>query len=101
MYLAKLEIEGFRIFGIGNEARGVIRLQPGLNLLVGHNNSGKTCVIDAIRLLVGTVTQDYFPLQESDFHVGPERLQATEFKILGSFAVECFRGRCDVGVPQC
>jgi len=70
MYLKRLEIENFRIFGSREKnEHGVVDFQPGLSLLVGENDSGKTCVIDAIRLLVGTVTQDYFSVQESDFHV--------------------------------
>ena len=85
MYLAKLEIENFRIFGKSETGSGLIHLQPGLNLLVGENDSGKTCVIDAIRLLVGTVTHDYFPIQLSDFHVEAGQQPATKFKILGEF----------------
>ncbi len=87
MYLYRLEIENFRIFGSRQEdGHGVIDLQPGLNLLVGENDSGKTCVIDAIRLLVGTVTQDYFTVQESDFHVNvAQEKPAPELTILGEF----------------
>lgn len=85
MYLAKLEIENFRIFGKPETGSGFIHLQPGLNLLLGENDSGKTCVIDAIRLLVGTVTHDYFPIQLSDFHVEAGQQPATKFKILGEF----------------
>jgi putative ATP-dependent endonuclease of OLD family len=87
MYLHRLKIENFRIFGSRQEnGHGVIDLQPGLNLLVGENDSGKTCVIDAIRLLVGTVTQDYFTVQESDFHVSvAQEKPAPELTILGEF----------------
>ncbi|ROO63104.1 putative ATP-dependent endonuclease of OLD family [Micromonospora sp. Llam0] len=46
MYLAGLRLTNFR------SCRDVeIKLQPGLTLLVGDNNSGKSNVIDAIRLL--------------------------------------------------
>lgn len=87
MYLHRLEIENFRIFGSRQEdGHGVIDLQPGLNLLIGENDSGKTCVIDAIRLLVGTVTQDYFTVQESDFHVSvAQEKPAPELTILREF----------------
>jgi putative ATP-dependent endonuclease of OLD family len=85
MYLAKLEIENFRVFGTGEDKKGFITFQPGLNVLVGENDSGKTCVIDAIRLLVGTVTQDYFPVQDSDFHVETGSKPASAFTILGEF----------------
>ncbi|WP_433221450.1 ATP-dependent nuclease [Dactylosporangium sp. CS-047395] len=46
MYLAGLRLTNFR------SCRDVeIKLQPGLTLLVGDNNSGKSNVIDAMRLL--------------------------------------------------
>lgn len=56
MYLARIEIENFRIFGSREGgAHCDTPLQPGVSLLVGENDSGKTSLIEAIRLLVGTV----------------------------------------------
>lgn len=69
MYLAALEIENFRIFGAKADAQHLsIELSSGLNLIVGENDSGKTCIIDAIRLALGTTPSDYFPLTPEDFH---------------------------------
>ena len=45
MHVAEIQARNFRIFTELNLA-----LNPGLNLLVGENNSGKTALIDAIRL---------------------------------------------------
>ena len=67
MFLAELQIENFRTFGEGEQAL-VIPLRPGLTALVGENDSGKTTVIDALRFALGTTDQDWFRLEESDFH---------------------------------
>lgn len=69
MYLARLEIENFRIFGSkADNAHLSLDLSPGLNLLVGENDSGKTCVVDAVRFVLGTNPSEYNPLAEEDFH---------------------------------
>ena len=43
-------------------------LPAGIAALVGENDSGKTAIIDAIRLVLGTRGQDYFRVGEADFH---------------------------------
>jgi putative ATP-dependent endonuclease of OLD family len=45
-------------------------LHKGINVLAGENDSGKTAVIDAIRLVLGTTSQDYLRVDDDDFHVG-------------------------------
>lgn len=65
MYLAKLTIEGFRLFG----SRFEMPLTKGLNVLVGENDSGKTAIIDALRFALGTTSQDYLHPVISDFHL--------------------------------
>lgn len=66
MYIEKVEIQNFRIFGEKKE----IYFQKGLNMLIGENNSGKTAVIDAIRLVLslGTYKRNLY-MDENDFHV--------------------------------
>lgn len=67
MYVAELRIENLRCFGEGD--RGVVlRLNQGLTAFVGENDAGKTTLIDALRLALGTRDQEYFRVQESDFH---------------------------------
>ncbi len=68
MFLAELRIENFRMFGEGAQAL-VIPFRPGLTALVGENDSGKTTVIDALRFALGTTDQDWFRLDDSDFHL--------------------------------
>tara|TARA_R110000787_G_scaffold453_1_gene1718 strand:- start:2336 stop:4243 length:1908 start_codon:yes stop_codon:yes gene_type:complete len=45
-----------------------VQLNPGLNLLVGENDAGKTSFIDAIRFCLGTNSKERLFLAESDFH---------------------------------
>lgn len=46
MYLAELTIKNFRKL---RDAK--LKFQPGLNVLVGPNNVGKSAVVDALRTL--------------------------------------------------
>lgn len=65
MYLEKFVIKNFR--GIED---ATIHFCPGLNVLIGENNSGKTSVIDALRLCLGYGNQRrdiYVTL--ADFHI--------------------------------
>ena len=68
MYLSKLNIYGFRQFGLG--AEGVsLTLKSGVTALIGKNDSGKTAIIDAIRYTLLSRDQMYFRIQPEDFHV--------------------------------
>lgn len=67
MYISKIEIENFRCFG-EEDQKFVLPLSPGLTALLGENDSGKTAVIDALRFVFGTRDQEYFRVQDSDFH---------------------------------
>lgn len=67
MFFAELRIENFRMYGEKEEAF-VLPLRPGLTALVGENDAGKTVVIDALRLALGTRDQEFFRVEETDFH---------------------------------
>lgn len=67
MYIAEIRIENFRLFGADDKAF-VLPLNPGLTALVGENDAGKTAVIDALRLVVGTRDQDMLRVDPMDFH---------------------------------
>ena len=66
MYISEVRIENFRLFGAGDDAF-VLSLNPGLTALVGENDAGKTAVIDAIRLVLGTRDQDMLRIDPLDF----------------------------------
>lgn len=63
MYLKSIKIENFRKI-----KKAKCFFNPGLNLIIGPNDSGKTAVIDAIRLVLKQIVDDYFRIDEEDFN---------------------------------
>ncbi len=63
MYLEQIIIKNFRLF----EALD-LKLNSGLNILVGENDAGKTALIDSIRHVLGTNSSDRIYLTEDDFY---------------------------------
>lgn len=65
MYIKQLHVIGFRTFQDTS-----LNFRSGLNILIGENNTGKTAVIDAIRLCLSIAAErrDIF-LTLDDFHV--------------------------------
>lgn len=63
MYLATLSIENFRKL---KEVQ--IQFQPGLNIIVGANNVGKTAVVDALRALLTGYDEPPPRLDTDDLH---------------------------------
>ncbi|MFO1759158.1 AAA family ATPase [Pseudomonas aeruginosa] len=63
MYLAELTIKNFRKL---RDAR--LKFQPGLNILVGPNNVGKSAVVDALRTLLAGHEEPYPRLDIADRH---------------------------------
>ena len=63
MYLSQVQIRSFRLFHDFD-----LKLNRGLNVLVGENDSGKTALIDAIRYVLGTNSNDRAYITEQDFH---------------------------------
>jgi putative ATP-dependent endonuclease of OLD family len=53
MFLAEVYAENFRIFGSEEDGHHLhLVLSPGLNVIVGENDSGKSAMIDAIRYVL-------------------------------------------------
>lgn len=70
MYLHHVRAQNFRAFGDGASAPALDwQLNPGMNILIGENDAGKTAIIDAIRLLLWTTSFEVVRLFEHDFHV--------------------------------
>lgn len=85
MYLSSLRIENFRTFGSSADNRDVtLTFSAGFNLLVGENDAGKTTIVDAIRHLLWTTSQDYHRLSVDDFHVSGSN-RATNLTISAVF----------------
>lgn len=77
MYLAELRLTNFRKFGKGpnGEPGLVLNFNKGLNVLIGENDSGKTCIIDAIRFVLLTQSREYLRPEKDDFHDGAKELR--------------------------
>jgi putative ATP-dependent endonuclease of OLD family len=84
LYLHELSIEGYK----GFKEPFPIVLQEGLNVIVGENASGKTAVVDAIRILLREDEFGRTPVTEKDFHrpfgLSAESVQA--FRIQARFS---------------
>lgn len=92
MYLSEIKLWNFRKYGIKGENAEkpepglILCLQPGLNVLIGENDSGKSAIIDAVRYTLGTQSGEWNRIEDTDFH-GQGDSRANNFKI------ECiFRG---------
>ena len=65
MYLSEIRIKNFRCF---DDTEHIVRFHAGLNVLVGENDSGKSAVIDAIRIVLGTTDQGWYRIDSTDFY---------------------------------
>ena len=82
MFISSVQIEGYKN---ANKA-STIRLNKGLNILVGENGSGKTAVINALRLILRE-TESYSDFSEDDIYCSLDKKQlASEIVIDVSFA---------------
>jgi len=63
VHLAQLNISNFRKL-----QKAKLEFQPGLNILVGANNVGKTAVVDALRALLAGHEEPYPRLDSDDAH---------------------------------
>lgn len=75
MYLSSLKLWNFRKYGKPGEIDTQsphlsISFTTGLNVLVGENDSGKTAIIDAIKLVLKTHAIDWIKPSINDFYRG-------------------------------
>lgn len=70
MYLKYIRAKNYRLFGDGTSAPMLDwELNPGLNILVGENDAGKTAVVDSIRQILLTTSYEPIRITEMDFHL--------------------------------
>lgn len=72
MYLSRLYIENYRSI-----EKCDLKFQPGKNIIVGRNNSGKSNILKAIDILLGEYSPTYGKsdsIGQNDFHCGNLRL---------------------------
>ena len=78
MYISKLCLLNFRKY-----EKLEVEFNNNLNILVGENNSGKTAIVDAIRILLGTQSNDYYKIDRTDFYFNGKNYTDT-------FKITCF-----------
>lgn len=89
MYLSRLKIWNYRKFSQHeNNTPGIIvPFHRNFNLLVGENDSGKTAIIDAIKIVLGTTSSESISIDEDDFFIDENGNRSS------SFSIEClFKG---------
>ncbi len=74
MHISNIKLWNFRTFGTNTEISNEslpnldLNLTKGLNVIIGENDSGKTCIVDAIKLVLKTHSYDYIKVEDRDFH---------------------------------
>ena len=82
MIVSELKIYNFRRFKSVNGLPGLkITFHKGLNALIGENDSGKTAVIDALKLVLLTESNEYIRPVDDDFYKSIGGEACSEFKI--------------------
>lgn len=80
MFLTNLKLWNFRIFGTDgsfNISRPNLNLDfnDGINVLIGENDSGKTAIIDAIKMALKTHSAEWIKIEDEDFFNDSQRLR--------------------------
>lgn len=82
MIISELRVYDFRQFKSVDGAPGLkITFHKGLNALIGENDSGKTAVIDALKLVLLTQSNEYIRPSDEDFYKPIGGDACSEFKI--------------------
>ena len=80
MYLSNLKLWNFRKFGSDREfdlssPNIDLNFTTGINVLIGENDSGKTGIVDSIKLTLKTHSYEWVGLDWDDFYRGSKRLR--------------------------
>lgn len=83
MYLHRIKVENFRVFGAEADGNHLdLVFSSGLNVLVGENDAGKSSIIDAIRFVLLTTSYEYLRFQEDDYHIkGSDRASVLSIEV--------------------
>lgn len=94
MYISKLIIRNFRAFEFVE-----LSFNKGLNVIIGENNSGKSAIIDALRICLGHGKSDNgIFIQESDLHLDPNdpshKSNEIQFDLIFEFGNKAIEKEC-------
>ncbi|MCP5304967.1 MAG: AAA family ATPase [Chromatiaceae bacterium] len=79
MYISEIYASGFRCFAPAAPLR--LQLSPGLNILVGPNDAGKSAIIDAARYVLWSRGDNFVRPDEHDFHVDADGTRGCDFVV--------------------
>lgn len=81
MYVHRVSAVNFRVFGDRSSSSHLdLMLHEGLNVLVGENDAGKTSIVDVMRYVLLTTSNDFLRIEDDDFHIDGGN-QATELEL--------------------
>lgn len=83
MFISEIFAGGFRCFAPTAPLR--LSLSPGLNMLVGPNDAGKSAIIDAVRYVLWSRGDDYIRPDLHDFHVDAAGARVCDFVLRCTF----------------
>ena len=82
MFLSNIKLWNFRRFGSDvttefslDKPNLDLQLKEGINVLIGENDSGKTAIIDAVRLVLKTQDYEWYRISEDDFYKTSNRFR--------------------------
>lgn len=80
MYLANIKLWNFRKFGSAavidlNKPNIDLTFTQGLNVLVGENDSGKTAILEAIKMVLKTHAYERIMWEDDDFYEGSDDIR--------------------------
>ncbi|WP_310556827.1 AAA family ATPase [Flavobacterium sp.] len=79
MYISKLKLWNFRKYGsvsdLNREPDLIVPFNKGLNILIGENDSGKSAILDAIKLVLKTHAYEWIKIEKEDFNSETDKLR--------------------------
>ncbi len=79
MYISELKLWNFRKYGKDKwsleNPHLTVPFNSGTNVLIGENDSGKTAIIDAIKLVLKTHAFEWIKVEQNDFYSGSDKLR--------------------------
>lgn len=81
MYLKEVRLWNYRKFGSGNNELNltkpdvIVPFSKGLNVLIGENDSGKSAIVDAIKVVLKTHSPEWIGVDDDDFYMSSTRMR--------------------------
>jgi putative ATP-dependent endonuclease of the OLD family len=86
MYISELKLWNFRKYGHADwdldKPHLIVPFSIGVNVLIGENDSGKTAILDAIKLVLKTHAYEWIKVDNEDFYNDSSKLRI-EIKLKG------------------